>query len=83
MDSNKMKSMVKITGTKTYIDVEIDGRVVRIKGEMGVGEFYCLKSSIEKWLVPEGEEISEADKEMIIQRVTEKTSDSHMVIIFE
>lgn len=78
-----MKSMVKITGTKTYIDVEIDGRVVRIKGEMGVGEFYCLKSSIEKWLVPEGEEISEADKEMIIQRVTEKTAGSHMVIIFE
>ena len=75
--------MIKITGTNTFIDVEIEGRIVRIQGEMGMGGFYCLKGSMQEWLVPAGEKISEEDKKMIIQRVTEKTAGSHMVITFD
>lgn len=75
--------MIKITGTNTFIDVEIDGRIVRIQGEMGMGEFYCHKGSMQEWLVPAGEKISEEDKKMIIQRVMEKTAGSHMVITFD
>lgn len=75
--------MVKITGTNTYIDVEIDGRVARIMGELGVGKFNCLASSMQEWLVPAGQKINEEDKKMIIQRVTEKTAGSHMVISFD
>ena len=47
--------MTKITGTNTYIDVELDGRTARIAGEMIVGGFVCYKSSMKNWLVPETE----------------------------
>ena len=53
--------MTKITGTNTYIDVELDGRTARI----------------------ENEPLTEEDKKEIIQKVTEKTAGSHMVITFE
>ena len=36
--------MTKITGTNTYIDVELDGRTARIAGEMIVGGFVYFKS---------------------------------------
>ena len=42
--------MIKITGTNTYIDVEIDGKTTRIAGEMIVGGFVCYKSSMKIWL---------------------------------
>ena len=45
--------MTKITGTNTYIDVELDGRTARIAGEMIVGGFVCYKSSMKNWLIPE------------------------------
>ena len=71
--------MTKITGTNTYIDVELDGRTARIAGEMIVGGFVSMKN----WLVPESEPLTEEDKNEIIQKVTEKTVGSHMVITFE
>ena len=75
--------MTKITGTNTYIDVELDDRIVRILGEMIVGGFVCYKSSMKNWLVPESEPLTEEDKKEIIQKVTKKTAGSHMVITFE
>ena len=66
-----------------YIDVELDDRTVRILGEMIVGGFVCYKSSMKNWLVPESEPLTEDDKKEIIQKVTEKTAGSHMVITFE
>ena len=72
--------MTKITGTNTYIDVELDDRTVRILGEMIVGGFVCYKSSMKNWLIPENEPLTEGDKNEIIQKVTEKTAGSHMVI---
>ena len=88
--------MTKITGTNTYIDVELDDRTVRIYidvelddrtvrilGEMIVGGFVCYKSSMKNWLIPENEPLTEGDKNEIIQKVTEKTVGSHMVITFE
>ena len=75
--------MVKITGTNTYIDVAIDDRTVRISGEMIIGGFVCYKSSMTNWLIPENEPLSEEDKKEIIQKVTEKTAGSHIVITFE
>ena len=75
--------MTKITGTNTYIDVELDDRTARIAGEMIVGGFVCYKRSMKNWLVPENEPLTEEDKKEIIQKVTEKTAGSHMVITFE
>ncbi len=75
--------MIKITGTNTYIDVTIDDRTVRITGEMLVGGFVCHKSSMNNWLIPENEPLTEEDKNEIIQKVIEKTASSHMVITFD
>ena len=75
--------MTKITGTNTYIDVELDGRTARIAGEMIVGGFVCYKSAMKKGRIPEKEPLTEGDKNEIIQKVTEKTVGSHMVITFE
>lgn len=75
--------MIKITGTNTYIDVEIDEKLVRIQGELVVGGFVCYKDSIKEWIIPFEQSITEEEKEMIIQKVTEKTQGSHMVITFE
>ena len=50
---------------------------------MIVGGFVCYKSSMKNWLVPENEPLTEGDKNEIIQKVTEKTVGSHMVITFE
>lgn len=58
--------MTKITGTNTYIDVELDDRTVRILGEMIVGGFVCFKSSMKNWLIPENEPLTEDDKKEII-----------------
>lgn len=75
--------MVKITGTRSYIDVNIDGKEIRIFGEMIVGGFVAYKNSIKAWNKPEGEPIDEDTKNDIILKVTEKTKNSHMVIVFE
>lgn len=75
--------MIKITGTRSYIDVEVDGKEVRIQGEMIVGGFVAYKKSMVKWSFPKDELIDDETKQYIINKVIEKTKDSHMVIIFE
>ena len=43
---------MKITGTMSYIKVEIDEKVVKIDGEMIVGGFVAFKNTIKKWESP-------------------------------
>ncbi|MFD0671932.1 Imm74 family immunity protein [Cohnella sp. GCM10027633] len=74
---------MKITGTRSYIDVVIDEKEIRIFGEMIVGGFVAYKDSIKVWDKPTGETIDEDTKNDIIRKVTEKTKNSHMVIVFE
>ncbi|WP_139815884.1 Imm74 family immunity protein [Serratia proteamaculans] len=42
---------MKITGTRSYIkiEIEIDGRTIKIPGEMIVGGFVAYKEGIKKW----------------------------------
>ena len=75
--------MIKISGTNTYIDVEINGRTVRIFGELIIGGFVCFKNSMKNWLVPDNQSLTEEEKEEIIRKVTEKTVGSNMIITFE
>ena len=75
--------MVQIKGTRTYIDVYIEDRVVRIQGELLVGKFAAFRESIQEWTTPAGVKITEEEKQDIIERVTEKTQGSHLVVIFE
>lgn len=75
--------MVKITGTRSYIKVQMDGKVVKIPGEMIVGGFVAYKQGITEWEEPCGEPIDEQVKEELIRRVIDKTKGSSMVIVFE
>ncbi len=75
---------MKITGTRSYIQIEIDGKVVKVEGEMLIGGFAAEKDSMKHWEPPyEKEWLSEKEKQDIMEQVTETTKGSHMVITFE
>ncbi|PJI09063.1 MULTISPECIES: Imm74 family immunity protein [Clostridium] len=75
--------MVKITGTRSYIKVEMNGKTVKIPGEMIIGGFVAVKKAIKEWEKPAKEVIDEETKEKLIREVVSKTKDSYMVITFE
>ncbi|MFD0671925.1 Imm74 family immunity protein [Cohnella sp. GCM10027633] len=74
--------MVKITGTRSYIIVEINGKTVKIPGEMIVGGFVAYKNAIIEWEEPFREPIDEQTRAALISEVVNKTKDSSMVIEF-
>ena len=78
----KSKSEIKITGTNTYIDVEIGGCTARITGELGKKCFICNESSINKWLGT-SEIITEEEKQDLIQKIIQKTKGLHFEIVFD
>ena len=43
---------MKITGTMSYIKVEINGKTVKIEGEKGIGGFIAYKNTIRNWEPP-------------------------------
>ncbi|MBU3102435.1 hypothetical protein KPL44_24715 [Clostridium sp. DSM 17811] len=68
----------------SYIKVEIDEKVVKIEGEMIVGRFVALKNTIRNWEPPHNNEvIDDKMKDEIIDKVINKTKNSHLVITFE
>ena len=75
---------MNITGTMSYIKVEIEGKTVKIEGEKLIGGFIAFKNTIKNWEPPyENEIIDEKLKQEIIQKVSDKTKNSHLVITFE
>ena len=78
----KKNNEIKITGTFSYIDVEIDNKQIRIPGEMGSGYFLCYEECITEWLMPEGQSITPEEKENLIERIIQKQKNSKMKIIF-
>jgi len=75
---------MNITGTMSYIKVEIEGKTVKIEGEKVIGGFIAFKNTIKNWEPPyENEIIDEKLKQEIIQKVSDKTKNSHLVITFE
>ena len=78
----KKNNEIKITGTFSYIDVEIDNKQIRILGEMGSGYFLCYEECITEWLMPEGQSITPEEKENLIERIIQKQKNSKMKIIF-
>ena len=75
---------MKITGTRSYIIVELWGKELKIQGELTLTPaFYASKSSIKNWEVPFHEvEISEIEKAEIIQEI-ELHNNPEFKIIFE
>lgn len=75
---------MKITGTMSYIKVEIDGKVVKIEGEKIIGGFVAFKNTIKNWEPPyDNEVIDDKLKQEIMDRVINETKNSHLVITFE
>ena len=74
---------MKITGTRSYIEVEVDGKVVKISGEMTVGGFVAFKDYIKQGQVPKNDPIDSTVKNELIEKIIQKTKDSHMIITFE
>ena len=75
---------MKITGTMSYIKVEIDGKVVKISGEKVIGGFVAYKKTIKNWEPPyDNEVIDDKIKQEVIDKVIDKTKNSHLVITFE
>ena len=75
---------MNITLTMSYIKVEIEGKTVKIEGEKVIGGFIAFKNTIKNWEPPyENEIIDEKLKQEIIQKVSDKTKNSHLVITFE
>lgn len=63
----------------------MDGKTVKIEGEMLIGGFVAYKDTIKKnWEPPyEHIPITDEEKEDIIKRVIDYTKDSHFVVEFE
>jgi len=75
---------MKITGTSNYIRVEIDGKTVKILGEMMVGGFLAYSNTIKYWEPPyENVEIDVQTKEKLIQSVINWSLNSAFRIKFE
>ncbi|WP_196594981.1 Imm74 family immunity protein [Pectinatus frisingensis] len=75
---------MKITGTRSYIKIEFEEKVIKIKGELLVGGFVAYKDSIKNWEPPhESEKIDDLEKQRIIDMVINETKNSHLVITFE
>lgn len=75
---------MKITGTMSYIKVEINGKTVKVEGEKIIGGFIAFKNTIRNWEPPyENEVIDENLKQEIMKKVTDETKNSHLEITFE
>ena len=75
---------MKITGTSSYIEVEIDNKVVKIQGEMIVGGFVAYSDTIVKWEPPhESIIIDKVMKDKIIKDVTDYSKNLKFKITFE
>lgn len=60
---------VKITGTRSYIDVEYNGRTARIGGELGVNGFYAIADSM-RWLPPhEHLLVTDAERNVLVKAI--------------
>ncbi len=77
---------MKITGTRSHIRVEIEGKVILINGELTTTPaFYADIKSIRKWESPyDNEEISEAEKTELIIKITEESKkEGNIRVYFE
>lgn len=74
---------MKITGTSSYVMLDIDGKKIKAQGEMIVGGFIAEKDTMKKFEPPyENEPVTEAVRQKYINEAVQKTHDSHMVIKF-
>lgn len=76
---------MKITGTRSYILVEIENKVLKIQGELTTSPaFYADTNSIICWESPfESERIDELERSKIIEQIIQYSKDKELKIYFE
>lgn len=74
---------MKITGTSSYVVLDIEGKKIKAEGEMIVGGFIAEKNTMKKFEPPyENEPVTDAIRQKYIDEAVRKTQGSHMVIKF-
>lgn len=77
---------MKITGTRSYIIVETEGKSLKIEGELTTTPaFYADKDSIKNWESPHDDiRISEDEKMSLIKKIVQEgKKEGNVKIIFD
>ncbi|OCA85822.1 hypothetical protein A8F94_13195 [Bacillus sp. FJAT-27225] len=74
---------MKITGTSSYILIEVDNKVIKVQGEMLVNGFAAYADTIKNWEPPHENEVLDSEtKQNIIVEAVEYTKNSQFKIEF-
>ena len=74
---------MKITGTRSYINVEHNGKTARFGGELGTDGFYAITKTM-RWLPPhENLSVTEEDKNNFVEAVLKESEGREFLIFFE
>lgn len=75
---------MKITGTRSYILIEYEHRILKIQGELTMTAFYANLNSIDCWEPPfDNVKVINEEKQLIVKTVQkEQDKDPHRLKIF-
>lgn len=75
---------MNITGTSTYVKIEFEGKVVKATGELVVGGFSALKSSMKYWKEPYQSEVFNLEiRDKIVEEVNKYCRNKEFKVVFE
>jgi len=73
---------VKITGTRSYIDIENNGKIARFFGELCIDGFAAIASTM-KWLPPYDKQlVTEYDRISLMREVITELKDNENKVFF-
>lgn len=74
--------MLKISGNKSYVDIEFNGKVARFSGDMCLHGFSAIASTME-WIYPETKnKVSDDERTEIIKEVKKFCRKNRNKIVF-
>ena len=75
---------MKITGTSSYVEIETNGKVAKIKGELLANGFVAWMDTFEHWEPPfEKTIVTEEEKTSLIRDVEKENKNSTFKVFFE
>lgn len=76
--------MMKIKGTRSYVLIEYDHRILKIQGELTVTAFFANLNSIDCWKSPfDNIKVTNEEKGLIVKKIqVEQEEDPHKLKIF-
>lgn len=73
---------MKITGTRSYIDVEYNGKTARFSGELSIDGFAAIVSTM-KWLPPDDKQpVTETERISLMKTVIEELKNNKNKVFF-